>query len=207
MIGTQRTGVALVLCAPSGTGKTTLARRLVQEFPRFSFSISCTTRGPRPGEVNGKDYHFVSVDEFHAYRQQGFFAEWAEVHGNYYGTPLQSACEMLGQGRDLLFDIDVQGAAQLKQTLPQATFIFLLPPSRQELLTRLRKRGTETEETLARRLANARLELAQANWFDYWIINREIEEAYTDLRTAYLASGLVPRRRQSFVNALLQEWT
>ncbi len=202
----DRQGVALVLCAPSGTGKTTLSHRLVAEFPRISFSVSCTTRPPRPGEIDGRDYHFLSPDAFHALRENGHFAEWAEVHGNCYGTPLKATCDTLAQGRDTLFDIDVQGAAQLKSTLPQAFFVFLLPPSKQALEKRLRGRGSETEETIAKRMANARKELAQANWFDIWIINDDLESAYADLVAAYRAACLAPARRAEFVNALLREW-
>ncbi len=202
----QRAGVALVLCAPSGTGKTTLARRLVAEFPCFTFSISATTRQPRPGEVDGKDYHFVNPEDFHALREKGHFAEWAEVHGNCYGTPLDATRGLLDSGRDVLFDIDVQGAAQLKRTLPQAWFVFLLPPSREALEKRLRGRETETEESIIKRMAAARQEMAQANWFDLWIINDDIEKAYADLKAAYRAACLAPDRRPEFVNSLLREW-
>ncbi len=202
-----RAGVALVLCAPSGTGKTTLVRRLAHEFPRFAFSISCTTRSPRPGEVDGRDYLFLSREKFVALREQGHFAEWAEVHGNLYGTPLLAARELLAAGRDLLFDIDVQGAAQLKNTLPQAKFVFLLPPSLAELKARLRGRGSETEESLARRLENAKKELAQASWFDFWIINDDLELAYQELVAVYRAISLAPGARSDFVTLLLQEWS
>ena len=202
----DRAGVALVLCAPSGTGKTTLAHRLVSEFPRFTFSVSVTTRPPRPDEVDGKDYHFMTTDEFHSLREQRYFAEWASVHGNFYGTPLHATRDLLAQGRDILFDIDVQGAAQLKLTLPQASFMFLLPPSRSALESRLRGRGSETEESIALRMTAARRELAQANWFDLWIINDDLDAAYADLVAAYRSACLAPVRRPEFVNSLLREW-
>ena len=202
----KRAGVALVLCAPSGTGKTTLARRLVADFPCFAFSISVTTRQPRPGEIDGKDYHFVSPEAFQTLREQGHFAEWAEVHGNCYGTPLNATRDLLAAGCDMLFDIDVQGAAQLKRTLPQAWFVFLLPPSREALEKRLRGRGSETEESITRRMAAARQEMAQANWFDLWIINDDLESAYADLKAAYKAACLAPDSRPEFVNSLLREW-
>ena len=114
---TARSGVLLVVCAPSGTGKTTLIQRLRDEFPNFAYSISCTTRAPRGHETDGKDYHFLSVEEFLRRREAGFFAEWANVHGNYYGTPLAPVLETLKAGQDVLFDIDVQGAAQLHLSL------------------------------------------------------------------------------------------
>lgn len=206
MISQQRTGIALVICAPSGTGKSTLAKRLLDEFPRFAFSISCTTRAPRPGEEHGVHYDFLSHDEFRRRRDAGFFAEWAEVHGNYYGTPLESTRELLAQGRDLLFDIDVQGASQLRRTIPGARLIFILPPSREELERRLRQRGTETEESLERRLRTAAQELGQAHWFNSWVINADLEQAWQELRALYIAATLSPVRRPGFLNDLLLDW-
>ena len=202
----QRPGIALVLCAPSGAGKTTLTRRLLAEFSAFTFSVSCTTRAPRPGEVHGRDYQFLTREEFMALRERGHFAEWAEVHGNFYGTPLQAALNTLGSGRDLLFDIDVQGAAQLKKTMAQACFVFILPPSRAALENRLQKRGSETEEVIAKRLAAARSELAQASWFDVLIVNDSLEAAYQDLRAAYRIATLSPVRQPDLVANLLKEW-
>lgn len=137
----NRLGIALVISAPSGTGKTTLIKRLRKEFPNFGYSISCTTRAPREGEVDGKDYHFLSRERFVELRDQGHFAEWAEVHGNFYGTPLPPVREMLAKGQDILFDIDVQGAAQLRKNMPDARFLFILPPSMEELERRLHGRG------------------------------------------------------------------
>lgn len=206
MARTERAGVALVICAPSGTGKTTLVRRLEKEFPRFAVSVSCTTRPPREGEVDGVDYAFIGRETFTELRDAGYFAEWAEVHGNFYGTPLKATRDLLSAGRDVLFDIDVQGAAQLRRTLPDALFVFLLPPSRAELEKRLRSRGTESGETLRRRLENARTELAQANWFNVWIINDDLERAYGDLAAVYRAAALCPARCPEFVNELLEEW-
>lgn len=199
-------GIALVLCAPSGAGKTTLSRRLLADNPSFAFSVSCTTRPPRPGEVDGKDYHFLTAETFLRLRDEAFFAEWAEVHGNYYGTPLRAALKTLASGRDLLFDIDVQGAAQVKKTMPLAYFVFILPPSRTVLEGRLRGRGSENEESLARRLRGARDELREAAWFDALIVNDDIDEAYRDLCAAYRAASLAPLRRPDLVTTLLKEW-
>lgn len=203
---TSRPGIALVLCAPSGTGKTTLSKRLLAEFPSFSFSVSCTTRAPRPGEVDGRDYNFLSREKFDELLSKGYFAEWAEVHGNRYGTPLAATLATLAKGRDLLFDIDVQGAAQLKKTLPQALFVFVLPPSKGVLENRLRGRGSETEESIAKRMANAKKELMEASWFDAWIVNDDVEEAYMDLVAAYRAAALSPSRQGNRVTDLLKEW-
>ena len=203
----QRSGIALVICAPSGTGKTTLIKRLVAEFPRFAFSVSCTTRAPRPYEVQGVDYDFVSSEEFKQRREAGYFAEWAEVHGNFYGTPLDSTRNLLFQGRDVLFDIDVQGASQLRRTIPGARLIFILPPSRKELERRLRGRKTETPTSLIRRLKTATTELVQAHWFNLWIINDDLETAWQELRAAYIAATLSPSVQPAFLSDLLQEWS
>jgi len=201
-----RTGIALVICAPSGTGKTTLIKRLLQEFPHFAFSVSCTTRPPRPDERNGVDYEFLDIEEFERRRVAGFFAEWAEVHGNYYGTPLEVTCRLLAEGRDMLFDIDVQGASQIRRTISCARLIFILPPSLAELERRLRSRGTESEQGLALRLSKAAHELSQAYWFNIWIINNDLEQAWQDLRAAYIAATLSPVRWPGFLDSLLKDW-
>ncbi|MCL1940062.1 MAG: guanylate kinase [Desulfovibrionaceae bacterium] len=201
-----RTGVALVICAPSGTGKTTLTKRLLQEFPRFAFSVSCTTRAPRPNEQDGVDYEFLTREAFEQRRDAGFFAEWAEVHGNYYGTPLEATRRLLAEGRDMLFDLDVQGASQLRRTIPGARLIYILPPSRTELERRLRSRGTESEESLTRRLSKAANELAQAHWFNLWIVNDDLEQAWQELRAAYIAATLSPLWRPNFLSSLLKDW-
>ncbi len=206
-LSSDRIGMAFVICAPSGTGKTTLIQRLVAEHPGFAFSTSCTTRKPRNGEVNGKDYHFLEPDDFKKKIEQGFFAEWAEVHGNYYGTPVKSAEDLLHSGRDVLFDVDVQGAAQLKQALPSANFIFILPPSREELEKRLRGRGSETDESIQKRLFNAGFELREAHWFDYWIVNDDIERAWAELKAVYMASALKPGCRRNLLDDLRRQWS
>lgn len=205
-MGRERSGIVLVLCAPSGTGKTTLTRRLLAEFPRFAFSVSYTTRKPRSGEADGKDYHFVTVEAFLRLRDAGFFAEWAEVHGNFYGTPLKATLDLLDEGRDVLFDIDVQGARQLRASLQRGRYVFIMPPSRDELEHRLRARGTDDEETIARRLANAAKELREARRFDAWIVNDDIDRAYDELRAAYIEETLSPECRSAFLDGLLQGW-
>ncbi len=206
MIPHSRSGIALVICAPSGTGKTTLIKRLVAEFPRFAFSVSCTTRAPRPGEKDGEDYQFLAKQEFLQRRDAGYFAEWAEVFGNYYGTPLEATRNLLAQGRDVLFDIDVQGASQLRRTVPGARLIFILPPSRGELERRLTGRNTETPESMQRRLNVALTEIIQAHWFNSWIINNDIEKAYEELRAAYIAATLSPTCQTGFLDALIKAW-
>ena len=199
----MRQGIALVLSAPSGAGKTTLITRLREEFPGIGYSVSCTTRAPREGEIDGRDYIFLSRAAFEERRASGDFAEWAEVHGNLYGTPLAPVREMLAQGRDILFDIDVQGAAQLKLNLEGACFIFILPPSMAELERRLRLRGQDDEAVIARRLANARSELREAAWYDALVVNDDLDAAYDRLRAAYVAATLAPARNAHLLDALL----
>ena len=199
-------GSLYVLCAPSGTGKSTLVKRLTDEFPKLRFSISHTTRAPRGGEVHGRDYFFTDRDEFMRRVGEGYFAEWAEVHGNCYGTPLAFTRELATQGHDVLFDIDVQGARQLKASLPEACFIMLLPPSRQALEARLRGRATDSEETIRKRLRNARGELETAAMFAYWIVNDDLDLAYDPLRAVYLARKLTPAATPDLVERLLAGW-
>ena len=201
---TPRSGVLLVICAPSGTGKTTLVQRLREEFPNFAYSISCTTRAPRGEEVDGRDYHFLSDEEFRRRREAGYFAEWAAVHGHFYGTPLAPVLETLKAGNDVLFDIDVQGAAQLRLTLPHGQYVFLFPPSLSELERRLRGRGTDGEASIARRLSNAVAEIRQAHWFDMWIVNDDLDRAYDELRAAYLTATLRPSARPGLATTILE---
>lgn len=202
----SRSGLCLVVCAPSGGGKTTLLRKLRAEFPNLQFSVSCTTRAPRPGEVHGQDYYFLSEAEFMARRDAGDFAEWAEVHGRLYGTPLSWVKDELAAGYDLLFDIDVQGAAQLKAHLAkESVFVFIVPPSLADLEARLRGRGTDDEETIARRISNAAREIAEAPWFDFILENNDLDKAYDLLRAIYLTAGAATQRHKKFIAALLKE--
>ena len=194
-----RKGIALVISAPSGAGKTTLVQRLLREFPQFGYSISCTTRQPRQGEVDGKDYVFLSREEFELRRAQGYFAEWAEVHGNLYGTPLAPVKESLQRGQDVLFDIDVQGAAQLKLSLAEAVFIFILPPS----MTELRSRALDDEATIERRMTNARQEMRESRWYDALVVNDNLDTAYDELRSVFVAARLAPFRSPDLPESLL----
>lgn len=196
-------GQIFVLCAPSGAGKSTLVRRLTAEFEDIRFSISCTTRAPRPGEVDGSHYHFIDRAEFDRRVSAGFFAEWAEVHGNRYGTPRQATIDLLDAGADVLFDIDVQGAAQLRDSFAFGCYVFILPPSRDELERRLLARGTDDAATIARRLANAAAEIREAPKFDHLVVNDELDAAYARLRAVYLACKLTPDRNPDLVPALL----
>ncbi|GAB7082125.1 guanylate kinase [Megalodesulfovibrio paquesii] len=203
MASTTRPGLALVISAPSGAGKTTLVKRLTAEFPRFSYSISCTTRAPREGEVDGKDYHFLTREEFLTRRDQGYFAEWAEVHGNFYGTPLAGVCRQLQEGRDLLFDIDVQGALQLRPWL-KAFHLFILPPDLATLRQRLEQRGKDTPEIIERRMQNAAEEIRRAPLFDCQLVNDDLETAWQELRALYLYLDLQARNSPDFARIILE---
>lgn len=176
----------LVISGPSGVGKGTLAKRLMQE-KGFSFSVSCTTRGPRPGEVEGKDYFFITEEEFLRREGNGEFLETALVHNNHYGTPLNPARSAIEAGRDLLLDIDPQGGVAVMEKAPEAVTVFLLPPSWEELEDRLRGRGTETEEQIQRRLKNAKAEVDYLPRYHYVIVNDDLEQAYEKLCAIVLA--------------------
>ncbi|MHB8789541.1 MAG: guanylate kinase [Desulfobulbaceae bacterium] len=188
--------ILFVLSAPSGGGKTTILKEVMADLPGLVFSISHTTRPPRPGEVAGHDYHFVSREEFRA-MQEGTpsgFLEWAVVHNNLYGTGRVEVERQLQSGRDVILDIDVQGALQV-QSAASPVMIFIAPPSLAELEARLRKRGTESEDTVRLRLDNAREELKFADRYDYLIINDRLEEAVDSLRAIIVAERC--RRRRS----------
>ena len=173
----------IVICAPSGTGKSTLLSRLQTEHPELEWSISCTTRQMRPGEVNGKDYYFISVEDFKKQIDQNMFIEWAKVHSNYYGTSKHFVDEGLKRGRKMLFDLDVQGADAMKKIYgKEAKVIFIEPPSVEELEHRLRVRATDSEKVILERVANAKKELLRKNDYDYLLLNDEVEGAYKRLK-------------------------
>ena len=171
----------IVVSAPSGAGKTTLIKEAQKIVPNIAFSISHTTRNPRAGEQNGRDYFFVSVSEFQNKIQEEDFVEWAEVHGNYYGTSKSQIEELVEQGNIVILDIDVQGAMQIKEKSDiDATFLFIEPPSLEELKSRLINRGTESEATLKKRLANAEIELGFKAQYDHVIVNDILNKAVRD---------------------------
>jgi guanylate kinase len=173
----RRKGILFIVSAPSGAGKTTLIKKLLKLFPDIALSVSHTTRSPRPGEIAGKDYHFVSARKFLALRARSGFAEWALVHGSLYGTPSASLERRLRRGRDVLLDIDVQGARKIKRQYPDAVSIFVLPPSLSELEHRLARRGTDRREIIRKRLENARREIREMVRYDYVVVNRELRRA------------------------------
>ena len=181
----------LILSAPSGTGKTTLARRLCAAHPGAIFSVSYTTRAPREGEKDSVDYHFVSEERFRQMIAEGAFVEWARVHGHHYGTPKSVIEEAEKRGSLAIFDIDVQGGETIKKKHPEAVRALILPPSLAELERRLRARSTDDDATIRRRLHAARIEirLALAAGYEYWVINDELENAYADLQAIVRAES------------------
>jgi len=180
-------GLLIIISAPSGTGKSTLCKRLTEDLPEACYSVSVTTRSPRRGEVDGKDYFFVSRKEFKEKVKKGKFAEWALVHGHYYGTPKDFLEKNLIKGKDVMLDVDVRGAMKLKKKYPEAVSIFLVPPSFSELEMRLRKRGRNSEETIKKRLINARWEIGQIESYDYLVVNDRLRDALRHLRNIVAA--------------------
>ena len=183
----QREGFLYIISAPSGTGKTTLLKRVMDYFPEMRFSVSYTTRPPRPGERDGEDYHFVSPKRFDQMVKGGEFVEWAEVLGNRYGTALDTIRESRPQGIDLILDIDSRGARQIKEHLKGGVFIFILPPSVESLRDRLKARRADQQEMIQLRVSRATDEIQQATWYDYIIVNDKLEEAVEQLRSIIIA--------------------
>ncbi len=192
----RRRGLLLVLSSPSGAGKTTLSRRLLASDTEIAMSVSVTTRAPRPGEVDGKDYHFVDTARFQAMRDAGELLEWAKVFDNFYGTPLGPVEAAIDAGRDVLFDIDWQGAQQLVEKLPHDLVrVFILPPSAQDLAVRLSARGQDSADVVARRMAAASAEISHWPEYDYVIINGDLDQSSRDL-TSILTAERLRRERQ-----------
>jgi guanylate kinase len=209
VLGELRAGaddfLLLIISSPSGAGKTTLCNRLRREFPNLAFSVSHTTRKPRPGEQDGREYHFIDLPRFRTMVAENKFAEWAEVHGNHYGTSLaeiELAREKKATG--ILFDIDFQGARQIRAKVPEAVAAFILPPSLEELERRLRSRASEDEATVQKRLAKARLEIENYGLFDYLVVNDDLELAYDRLRSVLLAESARRQRKAPLAETLLR---
>ena len=194
--------VLLIIAACSGTGKSTLARCLLDTHPELRLSVSYTTRSPRPEEVDGVHYHFVERGAFERRIADGKFAEWAEYAGNFYGTAHSTIAIARDRGHDLVFDVDVVGARSLKSAYPDAVSVFILPPSWSELERRLRARGTEDEATIERRFAAARSELEAAPSFDYLVVNDVLDAASADLDHVYRAAGLRTAERLELLDEL-----
>jgi len=184
-----REGIFFVISAPSGAGKTSLCKEIIDIFPELRQSVSYTTRSARAGEVHGVDYYFVSPETFDRMIADGAFAEWAEVHGNRYGTAIETLQTSRAMGNDLLLDIDCQGARQIKEKYGEGVFIFILPPSIDELKRRLLGRNTDSSETIEQRIRNAEGEIREASWYDYLIVNDDFQKALVELKSIILAEG------------------
>jgi guanylate kinase len=196
MIEIQRRGLLLVMSSPSGAGKTTLSRRLLAADSNITMSVSVTTRQPRPGEVDGKDYHFITHEEFGRLRDRGDLLEYAEVFGNFYGTPKRPVTDALQAGRDVLFDIDWQGTQQLAQAMEDDLVrIFILPPTAEELRERLIRRAQDSAATVAKRMAKAADEISHWPEYDYVIVNEDINVAGAQIDAILTAERLRRRRR------------
>jgi guanylate kinase len=195
-----------IISAPSGSGKSTLVHRLLKTVPGLTFSISYTTRPPRPTETNGVDYIFITRAEFETRLAHGEFLEFAEVFGNYYGTNRSTFEQAVHEGKDLVLDIDVQGARQLKVAIPEAISIFVLPPSREVLEQRLRARSQDTEEVIQRRLKGAAEEVRNYKQYDYVLINRELEESAARLTSIVRAERLRKAKMEEEVRPILESF-
>ena len=195
-----------IISAPSGSGKSTLVHRLLASDPGLLFSISYTTRSPRPTETNGVDYNFISRKDFEVRLARGEFLEYAEVFGNYYGTNRETFEMAIHHGKDLVLDIDVQGARQLKVAIPEAISIFVLPPSRTILEQRLRSRSQDSEEVIERRLRGAAEEVRNYSQYDYVLINRDLEEASARLASIVEAERLRKARMEEEVRPILESF-
>jgi guanylate kinase len=205
-----RRGLMLVLSSPSGAGKTTLTRLLRDEEPSLTLSVSVTTRKRRPSEMDGVHYRFIDVEEFVALRDRGDLLEWAEVHGNFYGSPRKEIERSLAHGKDILFDIDYQGAMQVRQKAPEdVVSVFILPPSIPELRRRLERRAEDTADVIEKRLAAARVEIDRWRDYDYVLINDDVQRTFARLRAILVAERL-RRDRQvglpAFVDTLLSSF-
>lgn len=197
----SRLGVILIVSGPSGTGKTTVCSRVREDMPELRFSVSCTTRAPRAGEQHGKDYYFLSREEFKRRIDNGEFIEYAEVFSNYYGTLKSEVIDRVKRGEDVFLDIDIQGAMQIRQSTQQSPllrtcceFIFIAPPSLQELESRLRRRASESEEQIMQRLGKSKLEISYWKQYDYLVINDILEVAVEEMKSLIKMTRMATKR-------------
>lgn len=201
----QTKGMLIVISGPSGVGKGTLCNLLLKRKKNIILSVSTTTRLPRDGEINGKSYFFVSKKDFESMIKENQFLEWAKVYNNYYGTPREFVNKNLEKGKDVLLEIDIQGAKQVKHNCPQAIFIFIMPPSIAELETRIKKRGTETQTSLEVRMGNTVNELKAAYMYDYIVINDDIERAVTELCSIISAEKCRTSRNKDTIEDIIKK--
>ena len=200
----RQPGLLMVVSAPSGAGKTSICREILRLFPNVRFSVSCTTRPPRPDEVNGKDYDFISTAEFRKRLARGEFVEWVENYGQFYGTSKKTMNAFLNQGYDLILDIERRGAKAIRERYPRGIFIFILPPSLSELKSRLSLRG-DSADVMERRLQSSLDEIREALWYDYIIFNEKLEEAVDQFRAVYIAERSRRDRFTERIEAFFQD--
>ncbi len=201
----MRKSVLVVISGPSGVGKTTIIKALLSRRKDVIFSVSCTTRPKRPGEVHGRDYFFITEEEFQSMVERGEFLEWAQVHGYLYGTPRRFVEKALREGKSVLLDIDVQGAMKVMETFKDGVFIFIAPPSLEALEKRLRKRSTESEESIRRRLEDAKWELKHIDRFQYLIVNEELDTAIYELDSIITAEKVRVSRMEEEIRRFKEE--
>jgi guanylate kinase len=200
----RQPGLLMVVSAPSGAGKTSICREILRLFPNVRFSVSCTTRPPRPDEVNGRDYDFISPADFRERLARGEFIEWVENYGHFYGTSQKTMDAFLNQGYDLILDIERRGAKAIREKYPRGIFIFILPPSLSELKSRLSLRG-ESADIMERRLRSSLDEIREALWYDYIIFNETLEEAVGQFRAVYIAERCRRDRFTDRIESFIQD--
>ncbi|MFZ5755080.1 MAG: guanylate kinase [Bacillota bacterium] len=193
-------GLLIVISGPSGVGKGTICRELFNKYDDIIYSVSTTTRKPRPGEVEGKHYFFTTEEEFQKLIAQDAFLEWAQVYGNYYGTPRQYVEEILQAGKDCILEIDIQGALQVKQKMPEGIFIFVVPPSLQELIRRITCRGTEDPSEIEKRMSQVSEEMSHLQDYDYIVVNDEVPSAVEQVRAIIVAERCRSSRMCKLIN-------
>lgn len=204
---TEGRGILFVVSSPSGGGKGTLIQRVLAKVPNLSYSVSFTTRTPRPGEINGREYFFVTTEKFEEMVAAGEFLEWAVVHGNLYGTAREQVSREISEGRDIILEVDVQGAASVRTLLPDAVSIFILPPSFEILRQRLQARGTDSPDELDLRLRNASTELQDYSMFQYVIINDELDRAADEMTAVVHAERARLSRQGERVKRVVEAFT
>ncbi len=198
-------GLLIVMSGFSGAGKGTLMKRLLSDYEDYVFSVSMTTRAPREGEVNGKDYFFVTKEEFEKTISENGLVEYAQYVGNYYGTPKAYVEEQLKAGKNVILDIEVQGAMQIKEKFPDTLLLFVTPPSIEVLLQRLRARGTETEEVISKRIAQAKTESTYIDRYEYLVINDDLDTAVNAIHSMVTSAKYTMARRREFLNNIIEE--
>ena len=198
----MKKGLLIVVSGPSGTGKGTVCGELLDSTPELAYSISATTRAPRAGEVDGKNYYFLTKERFEELIAESGFLEYANVYGNYYGTPLVKIQERLAEGNDILLEIDTQGALEVMKKCPDGLFIFLLPPSLGELERRIRGRGSETEESLKKRLGNAKAEIAIGEKYKYVVVNDTVKKAVARIKSIIVAEHALTEKNKELFEEL-----